>query len=97
MEPELTPDDEIAVARARAAEIARGLCDNVGEQVARMIEAGAFPSDWDGHEVRALLADQFAGEVSTLMVKARNRNTARWRQFKRAAVEGMSRRHEFGP
>lgn len=48
----------------------------------------AFP------EVRALLADEMAREVSDLMRRERSRNRARWQRFKRAAAEGMARRYE---
>lgn len=88
------PGFEVDAARARAAAIARDLAAAVGEQVARLIELGAFPPEWDGHEVRALLADEMAREVSGLMQGARARRLRRWREFKRAAAEGMSRRWE---
>lgn len=82
-------------ARDSAAGIARGLSAAVGDQVARLLEAGAFPEDWDGHEVRALLAQEFAREVSDLMRHARANGGRRWRRFLRAAAEGMARRHEI--
>ena len=81
--------------RRRAAAIARELCRNIGEQVGAMIEGGCFPEEWDGHEVRSLLADEFGRETSTLMQEARSKGRARWRAFVRASSEGMSRRSEF--
>lgn len=81
--------------RRRAASIARGLSRSVGDQIARMILGGAFPALWDGHEVRALLADEFAREVSDLMREARTKNTRRWRSFVRAAADGMAKRNDF--
>ena len=81
--------------RIRAAEIARELCRSMGEQVARQLEAGHFPPEWDGHEVRALLCSEFAREMSDLMRLERSKGRGRWRRFVKAAAEGMSRRHEI--
>jgi len=81
--------------RTYAAAIARELSASLGEQVARLIELGAFPEDWDGHEVRCLLAQEFAREVSDLMTRERARRARRWLHFTKAAAEGMSRRHEL--
>lgn len=85
----------MSVERIRAASIARELCRSVGDQVARQIRAGHFPAEWDGHEVRALLAKEFAWEVSDLMREARSRGRRRWRRFVIDAAIGISRRHEL--
>lgn len=81
--------------RQNAANIARDLCAAIGAQVAAMIEGGCFPEEWDGHEVRALLAAEMGREFSDLMRRERARNGSRWRAFKRAAAEGMSERYHY--
>lgn len=44
----------------RQEEFVNELVENVRKDVVRQIMSGRIPSEWDGHELRQLLADRFA-------------------------------------
>ena len=51
----------------------RDLMGSVQKQVLRQITDGKIPDEWDGHELRKLLADNFHHEVSSTMRTDRKR------------------------
>jgi hypothetical protein len=55
----------------------RNITDSVADELC--IAADKMPEEWDGHELRAPLAEKFAFEVSTLM---RDKRSRRVRDYK---------------
>lgn len=62
-----TPDEKAAVVRE--------LCDSIRDSIIAQIPR--MPAEWNAHELRELLAENFRRERSTLMMQDR----ARFRQF----------------
>lgn len=58
--------------RAEQETFVRELSASVLESIVAKIEAGSVPADWDGHELRRLLADKFE-EQTTKLAPKRNR------------------------
>ena len=44
----------------------QNLTKSVADELKKKVSSGAIPENWDGHELRQLLADKFAYEVSAL-------------------------------
>lgn len=57
------------------------LCDRVRDSA--VADTGRMPEEWDGHELRQLLADRFAGEVSWSR-PMQNKRGARRRDYENA-------------
>jgi hypothetical protein len=53
--------------------IVTGLCNSIRDEINAKIDSGVIPADWDGHELRSILADKFAREISTRMKTDRKR------------------------
>lgn len=71
----MTPKDRAA--------FVTNLCNSVRDQV--VSRTPDMPDAWDGHELRELLADLFAGERSSVLQDKRNgryRDFARMREYK---------------
>lgn len=68
--------------------IVRELCQTIERETREAIEAGKIPPEWDGHELRALLARKF--EAATLRTLARGGalepRSARRREFERVVI-----------
>lgn len=48
-------------------------CDRIRDEILAKIESGAIPADWDGHELRSILAEKFAAETTLIMRTNRKR------------------------
>ena len=68
----MTKDEKIAFIQKLTAAVAADLIDKV--------QSGAIPGDWDGHELREILARKFDRERSCLMSSKRG---ARRRDYDR--------------
>lgn len=57
------------------------LANSIKNDIQQAIIEGKIPEDWDGHELRKLLADKFidAAELSTLNSNKRGTRAARYR------------------
>ena len=71
-----TMDRNIALIQNLTASIAAELIDKVKD--------GRIPLDWDGHELRQILADKFARETSSLLDDKRS---ARRKSYERICLE----------
>ena len=60
----------------------RELVRNVSREVIGQIDSGKLPEQWDGHELRELLAINFDLCRSTLMHEKRGAGRARLRAFR---------------
>ena len=66
--------------RAEQKNFVRGLSKSVAENIVSQICEGKIPEDWDGHELRCLLA--YRHEQSAAMtVTAKNKRGKRWEEF----------------
>ena len=83
----LSLEDELEFSRATRAKqrkadnitFIRNLTQSVVDELVAKVESGAIPDNWDGHELRCLLADKFAHEVSSLMRESRSRRMKDYR------------------
>ena len=57
--------------RREKSRFVRDLARAVAAEIVKKIDAGKVPAEWDGHELRRLLADKFEREVTGLMKKGR--------------------------
>ena len=57
----------------------QNITSSVAAELIDKVESGAVPEDWDGHELRQLLADKFAHEVSSLMRETRSKRVKAYR------------------
>lgn len=68
--------------------IVRELCQVIERETREAIEAGKIPEEWDGHELRALLARKF--EAATFRTLGRGGmlepRSARRREFERVIL-----------
>ena len=55
------------------------LCGNVSRDLRAKIKAGAVPADWDGHELRVLLAAHFEGEATRSRASMKGKRIAAFR------------------
>lgn len=62
-----------------------GLCRAIRADVVAQIHEGKIPEDWDGHELRRLLADRFedAAQISRPMADKRGK---RYRDYANAKL-----------
>jgi len=70
----MTKDDQI--------KLVRDLTESVVGEIIDKIRADRVPANWNGFELRQLLADNFAGEVGTMP-------PARMREYRNAKLLGM--------
>lgn len=63
----------------RNAQIVKQLCNSIRDQVVLQIKSGKHPDNWDGHELRSLLADKFRNEITASMS---NKRSQRVKDFK---------------
>lgn len=52
---------------------------SIATELIDKVESGAIPEDWDGHELRQLLADKFAHETSSLLREPRSKRMKDYR------------------
>lgn len=78
--------------------IVRDLCRSIEREVCAVIDSGLLPADWNGIELRDVLADAFARERYTdgfsshnrRRMFARRRNVAAEYSVARGKIEGVS-------
>ena len=58
--------------------IVRELCNNMRDCLIGQIKTNAIPDNWDGHELRTLLADNFKQAASIGVI----RREPRWKRAK---------------
>jgi len=61
------------------------LVENIRRDVVRQIMTGRIPSEWDGHELRQLLADRFTQSAS-LSDDMRNKRSKRRRDYENTVI-----------
>lgn len=54
-------------------ELVTNFCNSVRDEVVKKIEEGKIPENWDGHELRVLIAEKFNFEVTSLMREPRSK------------------------
>ncbi len=64
-------------------EFVRELCGTIEDEVVRAIKEGQLPSQWDGHELRVLLAERFSASASMSEIRSNPRGK-RARDYKTA-------------
>lgn len=84
----LTPVDKLSLAltgmteRQRInAQIVANLCDSIRDDVLTKIER--MPEEWDGHEIRELLADEFERERTPCMKDRKRKKAYRNERYQR--------------
>ena len=79
-------EDELKAMEKRDQNIAiiQDLCASVAAELVDKVKDGRIPLDWDGHELRQLLADKFTRETSGLLEDKRSR---RYKDYERTCLE----------
>jgi hypothetical protein len=63
----------------------RSLSKEIADTICRSIDQGAIPQDWDGHELRALLASRH-GESAAMSVIKQEPRSRRAREFRNTVI-----------
>lgn len=64
-------------------EFVNNLTKSVCDEIVGKILTGKIPQEWDGHELRELLADKFAAERSEPLS---NKRSARYKAYRNAVL-----------
>lgn len=65
-------------------ELIRSLCDNIRDSaLAKVLD---MPVEWDGHELRMYLTEQFVREIQSISDIKRNPRSKRAREYRRAVA-----------
>lgn len=51
----------------------RDLCKSVSKELEAKIDSGKIPAHWDGHELRALMAEKFIDNAAHSIIKLQSR------------------------
>ena len=62
----------------------RNLCNGVAQSLTMMISREEIPEEWDGHELRELLADTFNRERGGVL---KDRRSKRYREYEQVALK----------
>ena len=60
------------------------LCNGVAQSLTMMISREEIPEEWDGHELRELLADTFARERGEVL---KDHRSLRYREYEQVALK----------
>lgn len=71
----MNQEQKIAFIQKLTGSICNELCDKVRD--------GRIPENWDGHELRELLAEKFAAEKGQVLV---NKRSARYKAYRNAVL-----------
>lgn len=72
----MTPDQKI--------QFITNLMDSVRDELCRKVNDGRIPAEWDGHELRELMAEKFAAEATCAEMK--DRRSVRYKAYRNAVV-----------
>lgn len=73
--------------RKEQARFVRELTRNITKQVVTTIQQGRVPEEWDGHELRVLLADRF-NESASMSLLRKDGRARRSRAYRNAVMIG---------
>ena len=59
------------------------LTGSICNELAAKIRDGRIPEEWDGHELRELLAEKFAAETSSVL---KNKRSARYKAYRNTVL-----------
>jgi len=63
-------------------EMVAAICNNIRDHALKLVPA--MLEEWDGHEIRSMLAELFSREVTNLM---RDHRGKRWREYDRERIQ----------
>ncbi len=63
----------------------RSLSKEIADTICRSIDQGAIPQEWDGHELRSLLASRH-GESAVMSVIKKEPRSRRAREFRNTVI-----------
>ena len=63
----------------------RELTENIASEVVATIRSGKVPDDWDGHELRCLLAEKFEASARMSQIKDEPRSK-RAREYRNTVI-----------
>lgn len=61
----------------------QNLTSSIAVELIKKVQDGRIPENWDGHELRELLADKFAAERSEPLS---NKRSARYKAYRNAVL-----------
>lgn len=71
----MTPDQKV--------QFITNLMNSVRDELVDMVNSGEIPEDWDGHELREILARKFDRERTMLL---RDKRSRRYREYERVVL-----------
>jgi hypothetical protein len=77
---------EIKEHKADMVKFVLNLTGSVAQDLVAKVEDGRIPSDWDGHELRQLLADKFAHEATGGRWELKDARTGRGREYRNTVI-----------
>lgn len=61
----------------------QNLTSSIAVELIKKVQDGRIPENWDGHELRELLAEKFAAEKGQVLV---NKRSARYKAYRNAVL-----------